>query len=58
MDIKNVRIEKKILEAKLLQLILDFEKSTDTEISEVSLVKSFSGGNILSIIKLDVNVKV
>lgn len=58
MDIKNVRIEKKILEAKLLQLILDFEKSTDTEISEVSLVKSFSVGNILSIIKLDVNVKV
>ena len=58
MDIKNVRIEKKILEAKLLQLILDFEKSTDTEISDVSLVKSFSVGNILSIIKLDVNVKV
>ena len=58
MDIKNVRIEKKILEAKLLQLILDFEKSTGTEISEVSLVKSFSVGNILSIIKLDVNVKV
>ena len=58
MDIKNVRIEKKILEAKLLQLILDFEKSTDTEILEVSLVKSFSVGNILSIIKLDVNVKV
>lgn len=58
MDIKNVRIEKKILEAKLLQLILDFEKSTDTEISEVSLIKSLSVGNILSIIKLDVNVKV
>ena len=58
MDIKNVRIEKKILEAKLLQLILDFEKSTDTEISEVSLIKSLSVGNILSIIKLDVKVKV
>ena len=58
MEISNIRSEKKILEKKLLKLISDFEDSTNTEVSEISIKRTNPVGKIISVIELNVNVKV
>jgi len=57
MDVKNVKSEKKVLEVKIIKLIADFENSTNTEISEISIKRNKIGGS-LSVIELNTKVEI
>ena len=57
MDVKNVKAEKKVLEAKIIKLIGDFEDNTNTVVSEIS-IKRYDAIGMMSIIDLKAKVNV